>query len=321
MSAEPAAGERRRPADVPPIVLRRDRLEYAYDPVTAPRVELQPGDEIVVETHDARAGLLDDREPGTLFELPRPPAQGNPLTGPIAVAGARPGDALLVSILDITVAPAGWAGGHAHVNPLAPGRVPRPLGRRVAIDGQAVRFSDRFILPLRPMIGCLGVAPAVGDGMQAPGSGAVGRYGGNMDQPVVGAGAVVHLPVAVPGALLYVGDVHACQGDGELSGVGLEISATVRLRVDVAPGAAPSWPWVAFDDRLAVSVADEDFTVARREACEAMVSALERSFALEPAEAMALISVSGDMRMGQTMGRGPMTLRLEVPRWPGLEPA
>ena len=125
-----------------------------------------------------------------------------------------------------------------------------------------------------------------------------------MDQPVVGAGGVVHLPVAVPGALLYVGDVHACQGDGELSGVGLEIAATVRLRVDLATGAAPSWPWVAFDDRLAVLVADEDFTVARREACEAMVTRPRASFGLEPAEAMALISVAGDMRMGQTMGRG-----------------
>jgi acetamidase/formamidase len=142
-----------------------------------------------------------------------------------------------------------------------------------------------------------------------------------MDQPVVRAGTTVHLPVAVPGALLYVGDIHARQGDGELSGVGLEIAATVTLRVVLLPGRAPSWPWALWEDRMAVMTADEDFTVARREACEALVTALERSFGMEPAEAMALLSVCGDMRMGQTMGRGPMTLRLEVPRFPGLEPA
>ena len=67
--------------------------------------------------------------------------------------------------------------------------------------------------------------------------------------------------------------------------------------------------------------ADEDFTVARREATDAMVTALERSFGMEAGEAMALLSIAGDMRMGQTMGRGPMTLRLEVPRWDGLVPA
>ncbi len=87
------------------------------------------------------------------------------------------------------------------------------------------------------------------------------------------------------------------------------------------PGAAVEWPWVAFGDRLAVMTADEDFTVARREAVEAVVTALERSFDMEAGEALALVSLSGDMRMGQTMGRGPMTLRLEIPAWPGLEPA
>ena len=149
----------------------------------------------------------------------------------------------------------------------------------------------------------------------------MGRFGGNMDQPVVGVGATVHLPVLVDDALLYVGDVHALQGDGELSGVALEIGATVTLRVELQPGAAVKWPWVAFADRLAVMTSAEDFTVARRDAVEAVVTALERSFGMEAGEALALVSLAGDMRMGQTMGRGDMTLRLEVPAWPGLEPS
>jgi amidase len=304
-----------------PPDLTRDRIGYAYDPSLAPLLTVDPGTTVTLETHDARAGALDDREPGTLFELPKPPGQGNQITGPVAVRGARPGDALAVTIEAIDVEPAGWAGGLAHVNPLAPGRVQRPLGRRVAVRDGQVHFSDRFVLPLRPMIGCLGTAPALEPGATPPTSGQVGRFGGNMDQPIVAAGATVILPVAVPDALLYAGDIHAVQGDGELSGVGLEIAATVRLRIELLPGAAPSWPWALWADRIAVMTADEDFVAARREACEAMVTALERSFGIEAAEAMALLSVAGDMRMGQTMGRGPMTLRLELPRFPGLEPA
>ena len=291
-------------------------LTYAYDAARPPLGVIDIGDEIIIETSDARAGSLDDRAPGTLFELPRPPAQGNPLTGPIAVKGARPGDTLLVEILAIDVAAAGWAGGHAHVNPLAPGRVSRPIGRRVAVSEGKAHFSDRFAIPIRPMIGCIGTATP-----EAPGSGEMGRYGGNMDHPVVGIGCTVYLPVNVADALLYVGDVHAVQGDGEISGVGLEIAATVTLKVTIAREQRLDWPWASWDGRLAVMTADEDFVVARRDATEAMVSALERAYGMEAAEALALLSVAGDLRVGQSMGRGPMTVRLEVPHWDGFGPA
>jgi amidase len=296
--------------------IRPPDLAYAYDADRAPLGTLVPGDEVILETSDARAGSLDDRVPGTLFELPRPPGQGNPLTGPIAVKGARPGDTLLVEILAIDVADAGWAGGHAHVNPLAEGRVSRPLGRRVAVDDGVAHFSERFAIPARPMLGCIGTAVS-----EAPGSGEMGRYGGNLDHPIVGIGCTVHLPVNVPDALLYIGDVHAVQGDGEISGVGLEIAATVTLRIGIAREQGLDWPWATWDGRLAVMTADEDFVVARRDATEAMVSALERAYGMEAAEALALLSVAGDLRIGQSMGRGPMTVRLEVPHWEGLGPA
>lgn len=298
--------------------LTRDVLTPAYDAAVAPRATIAPGDQIVVETHDARGGALDDRAVGSLFELPKPdPARGNPLTGPIAVAGAGPGDTLVVDVLEIVPEPAGWAGGHAHVNPLAPGRVPRPLGRRIGVaDGRAT-FSDAFEVPVRPMIGCLGTAPA-GEAIHA---GVPGRHGGNLDHPVVTAGARVWLPVEVDGGLLFVGDVHAAQGDGELSGVALEIASTVTLRVDLLRGVAVAWPWVAWDDRLAVMTAADDFPIARREAVEAMVVALESRYGMEPAEALALLSVAGDLRIGQAFGGAiPLTLRLEVPRSWGLEP-
>jgi amidase len=301
------------------ISVDRDVVGYQYAAAIPARATVLPGATIRVATHDARAGLLDDRTPGTMFELPRPPAQGNPLTGPIAIEGAAPGDTLVVRIDAIDLDAAGWAGGHAHVNPLEPGRIPRPIGRRIAVAGGIARFSERFELALRPMVGCIGVAtaPSAGD---PPSSGFVGRFGGNMDQPVVGPGSTVFLPVLVKDALLYIGDIHATQGDGELSGVALEIGSRVTVTVDLLPGRTVRWPWVAFGDRLAVMTSDEDFVVARREAVDAVIAALESAYAMEPGEALALVSLAGDMRMGQTMGRGPMTLRLEVPRWDGLEP-
>jgi amidase len=301
----------------PSVRLTRDQIGYYYDPGATPVATIEPGATVAFETHDARAGALFDRPVGSLFELPKPdPLRGNPLTGPLAVRGAKPGDALVIDILAIDTVGPGWAGGHAHVNPLAPGRVPRPLGRICEVRDGVVHFSDTISFPARPMIGCIGTAPADGP-IHA---GIPGRHGGNIDQSVVTAGTRIHLPVEVPDALLFVGDVHAVQGDGELSGVGLEIAAEVILRVDVRSGARSAWPWLETTERLAVLTAADDFPTARREAVEAMVALLERRLGMEPAEALALLSVAGDIRIGQAFGGPlPMTVRLELPRIQGLE--
>ena len=300
----------------PSVLLTRDQVGYHYDRGATPVGTVNPGGTVLFETHDARAGALFDRPVGSLFELPKPdPLRGNPLTGPLAVRGARPGDALVVDIIAIETVGPGWAGGHAHVNPLALGRVPRSLARICEVKDGTVHFSDAISFRARPMIGCIGTAPA-GEPIHA---GIPGRHGGNVDQSVVTAGTRLHLPVEVPDALLFVGDVHAVQGDGELSGVGLEIAANVTLRVDVRPGARLAWPWLEVGDRLAVLTAGEDFPTARREAVDAIVALLERRLGMEAAEALALVSVAADIRIGQAFGGPlPITLRVEIPRFNGL---
>jgi amidase len=200
------------------------------------------------------------------------------------------------------------------VNPLAPGRVPVPLGRSCAVGDGRVAYSDAIELPLRPMVGCLGTAPAG----EAPYAGDPGRHGGNLDHTIVAAGSRVYLPVALDGGYLFVGDVHATQGDGELSGVGLEIAAEVTLRVDTAP-VELAWPWVETPDRIAVLVSASEFADARREAVDAMLALVERRLGLAPADGLALISVAGDLRVGQAFGHMDLTLRLELPRLPGLD--
>lgn len=300
------------------VRLTRDTVSYHYDSSMAPRAVVSAGATVVFETHDARAGVLLDRGPGSLFELPLPtPGKGNPLTGPLQVEGAEPGDALVVTIDQIALDEAGWCGGHAHVGPLEPGRIPRPLGRVCSAHDDMVRFSGAIALPTSPMIGCIGTAPE-GD---PPLSGLPGRYGGNMDHKTVGPGASVYLPVFVPGGQLYVGDVHACQGDGELSGVALEIGSEVTATVSVCKDAGLRWPWAQAADRIMVMTAAMEFADARREAVAEMLAALEDQLGLEPAEGLALISVAGDLRVGQAFGGMELTLRLEMPASLGLVPA
>jgi amidase len=142
-----------------------------------------------------------------------------------------------------------------------------------------------------------------------------------MDHPIVATGATIHLPVFVEGGLLFVGDVHACQGDGELSGVAVEIGAEVTLTIELRKGSRLRWPWAENSDCISVLTSAMEFSDARAEAVEAMLAALEDQRGLRAAEALALISAVGDLRIGQAFGGMEMTLRLEMPASLGLQPA
>lgn len=304
-------------ADGALLTVPRSAIQPAYDPFAPVQATVQPGDSITFETWDARTGALLDRPTGTPFELPKPtPGAGNPVTGPVAVAGAQPGDALVVELLAVRCGPVGWCGGHAHVGPVPPGRIPRPIGRTCRIEGDRVHFSEDLVLPLRPMVGCVGLAPA-GEAILTAHS---GRHGGNMDQQAVTAGARLLLPVAVPGGLVSVGDVHATQGDGELSGVALEVPAEVDVRVDLVPGAAPSWPWLVDERGSTVLAVAPTFEEARSLAVDAALTEVERCLGLEPADALALLSLVADLRVGGAFGGPQVNVRVDLPAHLGVAP-
>jgi amidase len=291
---------------------------YEYE-VPGDEVEhVEPGGRVVVQTWDARAGAVSGVPAGTSFDFPirHTGARSNPLSGPIAVRGAVPGDAVVVSIEDISVVEEGWCGGRP-IAGLDALRISRPLARICSITDGRIAFSETISIPMAPMIGCIGTASE--DGSQP--SEHPGRTGGNMDHNVIRVGARVYLPVRHRGAYLYLGDVHAVQGDGELSGVGLEISAEVTATVDLLKDCAIEWPWAEFEDRIMVLTSGPNFPAARRAAMEAILDAVETQLELEPAEALALVSLVGDIRIGQACGGMDITVRLEMPSYLGLRPS
>jgi acetamidase/formamidase len=199
-----------------------------------PALTVESGDTVVTETIDAKGW---DKAGTRVMHGP------NPMNGPIAVAGAAPGDSLKVEILDMTpIRPTGWTRAALAENVVDPDFVaelpPRDRATwRIDRNAQTVTLEDAppaiagLSFPLAPMIGCFGVAPALG---QAISTATSGEHGGNMDYRRLGPGATVWFPVAMPDALFFLGDCHAVQGDGEIVGTGVEtcFEVTVRLTVE-----------------------------------------------------------------------------------------
>ena len=199
-----------------------------------PVLTVESGDTVVTETIDAngwdKSDILVSGSP-------------NPMNGPIAVAGAEPGDTLKVEILAMTpIRSTGWTRAALAENVVDPTFVPElpPRDRAIwRIDRNALTATlerpvpglEHLVLPLEPMIGCFGVAPAIG---QAISTATSAEHGGNMDYRRFGPGATIWFPVAAPGALFFLGDCHATQGDGEIVGTGIEtcFEVTVRLTVE-----------------------------------------------------------------------------------------
>jgi amidase len=254
-----------------------------------PELTIASGDTVITETIDAGGTDKDGNKVGN-----RP----NPMNGPIFVTGAEPGDALRVDIVRMTpVSATGWTRSSLAANVVDPESVRALPSREPAtwlIDRQGLTARlenppsglDYLTLPLSPMIGCFGVAPPMG---QAFSTATSAENGGNMDYRVFGPGTSVSFPVSAPGALFFVGDCHARQGDGEIVGTGIETSYEVELTLTVEKGRRITWP--------RGETADEIFTVgnarplgqALQHATSEMLSWLGEDFGLDPTAASLLL--------------------------------
>jgi len=230
-----------------------ERFYNTFSFAHPPALRIKPGDRVVTKTIDAGGTDWNGRS-----VAPGP----NPQTGPFYVEGAEPGDMLVVSIEKIEVSRADAYSGSL----LAPYALdPAAIGARVDREARRVTWkldkargvatlsepdiTPALELPLRPMLGCVGVAPAR---KEAIATNTPGAFGGNMDYAGLVAGVKVMLPVNEPGALLFVGDGHARQGEGEVVGTGLETSMDVEFTVDLLKKKPAAWPRIESDTHIMV---------------------------------------------------------------------
>jgi amidase len=212
----------------------RSAVVFEYSSASPPCAHIERGETVVVETQWA-FGDHDVKQGDKLSDLDT--SKCDPLTGPLFVDGAQPGDTLAVQILDIELVGQGGQG-------IIPGLgvLPwddLPVHMFTPVNGE-IEWLRGIRIPIRPNLGCIGVAPA-GDPIPSiwPGD-----HGGNTDNRYCCAGSTVYFPVWHEGALLVMGDCHQMQGDGELCGVAPETASDVTLRCDVIKGGGLQRPQI-----------------------------------------------------------------------------
>jgi amidase len=295
-----------------------------FSAANKPVLTVSPGDTIHTTTVDA--GGKDEK--GVTRVL-----GGNPETGPFYVETASPGDTLVVHLTRLRLnrdfaESDDFVVGRAVDSGLAvkmkdTGKTIRwhlDTQRGVATPEKPAEHLKQYTVPLRPMLGCVAVAP--GSAQAAPGTGDSGRWGGNMDFNEIVEGATIYLPVNVAGALLYVGDGHAAQGDGELNGNALETSMDVEFSVDVIPAKSVRGPRVESATHIMAMGLSGSLDDAMREATANMAQWLTDEYKLTPSEVAQVLGTSAEYKVSEVADRNAgMVLKINKERLLPLAPA
>jgi amidase len=277
---------------------------YVFNPYREPIARVKPNERVTIHTDDAFESRITEKE-----DLPsRALATAkflNPQTGPIYVEGAEPGDTLAVHIESIeptrdfavsVLIP--YFGGLTSTNFTR--TLQEPLPERVWIwdllDGGTKLLNEELglELPWEPFLGTLAVAPD----LEAITALAPGPFGGNMDVPDVKPGNTVYLPVWNPGALVYTGDCHARQGQGELCGVAMEITSKVTVVLDVIKDRAIEWPRIESDEAIMVVGSARPMEDAARIANTELILWLEHEYGYDRWDAYQLLTQAGGLYVG-----------------------
>jgi acetamidase/formamidase len=285
--------------------------KYAFDWRDEPLLRVRPGESFEVETWDASTGYFktpaDRADPVLRPGFDRSPPHANPIGGPVFLEGARRGDALVITIEDIVVADYSWIAVGPRRGPLGEStRWPELSGdyttkifRHTPGPGGSTRdgtlhFSERLSWPITPFIGTLGVAP---DREVTTSLDGQGEWGGNLDVRDVRPGHRILLPVFHPGALFYLGDVHASQGDTEFTGTAAETQATVRVRLDLIRGKRVPWMRIDKPESLVAVYAFRPLEVAVETATTHLMDWLIAEHGFTPTDAYCLVSTCPDFRI------------------------
>lgn len=267
-------------------VLNRKLLYTSHSKCNIPGITIEPGKPFIARTELCTGSWLtsiDDKYHPDKAKGPNPCVVAK-------IAGTVPGDILAVSIIDIIPDQLGYTGFESNLHTLSQKIYRNNWGvntKTVLIEDGYIKWDEKTKIPVMPMIGTLGTAPAEGEIPNSYG----GPHGGNLDVNEIKQGSVVYLNVSVPGALLHIGDVHAIQGDGEINGAGgIECRADVVLKVDILRGDTVM-KWIRIeDDEYIMSVACEDTTDnAFYSATGEMLSWMVEEYGYKPEDAYLLM--------------------------------
>jgi acetamidase/formamidase len=293
--------------------IHRAHIHHGWNNAFPPRLTIAPGETVHFETVDASSGqLTQESTAADLVKLDL--ARVNPVTGPVYVDGAKPGDALKITVLSLRPSGWGWTGNipgfgllteqfpdahlhHWHYDP----------GLKPAMYGPGGR------VPLKPMCGTIGVAPA------EPGLHSIippRNVGGNMDVRDIAEGTELWLPIEVEGGLFSVGDTHAAQGDGEVCGTAIESPIDVSLKIELVKDARLRMPRYLTPGPVSRHLDAKGYEVTTgigpdlmggaKVAVAEMVELLARRFGYSPIDAYMLCSVCADLRISSIV---------DVPNW------
>jgi len=280
--------------------------ELKYTFATAePVLRLKTGDWVETWTHSALNDFVYDPQNSTPWAF-RP----NPNTGPFYLEGAEPGDTLVVKLIkvepasDVGYSLAGPGFGALTKTPFTP-TLDEPIPKRIwtyridkqagTVDYSALDSDIKIKLPLKPFLGCLGVAPAADEARSTV---VPGFYGGNMDTPEVRAGSTIYLPVNVRGGLLYLGDGHAAQGEGEISGTAVEVPMNVTLSVDLLKRRI-TVPRIEDENYLMAVGSYRPLEDAMRIASHELIQWLVEDYGFSALDAYGLLSVAMESNISQ----------------------
>jgi amidase len=277
-----------------------------FSPFNKPVLTVAPGDTIHTTTVDAGGNDMN----GVKRVL-----GGNPETGPFYIEGAEPGDTLVVHLVHLKL--------NRDYAISDDGLDDRAMDNNVAVkfkdNGKTIRWHidaakgvaypegagedlAHYTVPLHPMLGCIATATSPG-AQSPPGTGDSGGYGGNMDFNEISEGATIYLPVSNPGALLYVGDAHAEQGDGELNGNALETSMDVEFTVDVIQGTHLRGRRIETPTHIITMGLNGSLDDAMKSATADMVGWLDHDYKLTPSEIAQLLGTAAEYKVSEVADR------------------
>jgi amidase len=288
-----------------PIRISRDEVFYAFGSILKEIARIKQGEEVIMETHDCFEGQIQttsDLVGSINWE------HINPATGPLFIEGTKPGDVLRIDLLAVRV------GDQSSMVTLpgegALGDIITEMETTILkVENGQVVFKDKIHVPLRPMVGVIGVAPANG----IVSNGTPGPHGGNLDCTLVTSGSSVYFTVAVEGAMFGAGDIHAAMGDGEIVICGAETPGSICFKAEVVSLKGLPTPFIQTDDRVAVVFSAPTVDEAANQATHLMAKFLTDFVKIPLNDAGMLMSLAGELKFCQIVD--PLkTVRFEFPK-------